>query len=143
MIAEKLQGNMQCLWFVWLVFCMCVGGYFSLFIFVVGFFVLFVCLFLNLVLVFSFSNYLEIYCLEDTAVLNIILFITSSSSNILPKPHCFCIKTSLELITWLWAAEPRGTGSHMSLLSTLSKVYYFSQPARFCEICTSSGMLVY
>jgi len=48
---------------------------------------------------------------EDTTVLSIILFITSSNSNILPKPYCFCIKTSLEIITWLQAAEPCGAGS--------------------------------
>lgn len=55
--------------------------------------------FFNLVLLFSLSKCLEKYYLEDTAVLNIILSITNSNGNILPKPHCFCIKTSLELIT--------------------------------------------
>lgn len=51
--------------------------------------------FLNLVLFFSFSRCLEKYYLK-TKVLNIILFIASRNSNILPKPHQFCIQTSVE-----------------------------------------------
>lgn len=90
-------------------------SYFYLFGFCLG------CFFLNLVLLFSFSRCLEKYYLK-TKVLNIILFIASRNSSILPKPHCFCFQTSLEhMALGSWATWHRKLAS--VVFATLAGVH--------------------